>query len=244
MPPDLFLAILSCIAGGALLFYGFSRMKKYMLINDTPTSKIRAVAMGLVEIGGAAVSKEYLKTPFSNNECVYYKYEVKEYREHTSVSKGRTTRSYSWDTIDSGEKRMPFFIADETGTIYVNPENAEFNVPIKKEFIEKAGLFKRAYSREGNHSLAEIPVNKITFLNKVGDRKYFESYLSPNENIYILGTADSYSGKAFIHQGQNDKNFIISTRSEKELLKAIRWQMIGGFAAGVALFLWGVHYFF
>ena len=71
------------LAGGSVsLFYGFSRLKKYMLINNTPTSKIRSVAMGLVEIKGSVVAKDTLKTPFSNQDCIYYEYEVREYRRH------------------------------------------------------------------------------------------------------------------------------------------------------------------
>ena len=62
------------VGGGAVFFYGFNRMKRFQLMNDTPTSKIRSMAMGLVEIKGKASAKKYLNAPFSRDECVYYKY--------------------------------------------------------------------------------------------------------------------------------------------------------------------------
>jgi hypothetical protein len=58
MEPKSMLALLSSGIGIALMAYGFSRMKRYMLIKDTPTSKIRSMALGLVEINGGALSKD------------------------------------------------------------------------------------------------------------------------------------------------------------------------------------------
>jgi hypothetical protein len=241
------LALLSSGIGIALMAYGFSRMKRYMLIKDTPTSKIRSMALGLVEINGGALSKDTIKTLFSKSECVYFRYEVKEYRQHTHVSNGRTSTSYSWDTIDSGEKRVPFFIGDTTGTAYIKPEGAEFKVPVKKILLERTGIIRKKYSRDNTAGLVEIKDTMFSFslFNRVGDRKYFESFIAPEEKVYIIGTAEANSsGKTFIHRGVNNRNFIISTKSEKELLKEMRFEMIGTLAAGAALFLMGASIFF
>lgn len=110
------------VAGIGLLGYGFNLMHKYRLIKDIPRSKIRSMAMGLVEVHGTVECDNPMKTPFSANDCVYYRYEIQEYRRHTSRdSKGRTRTTYRWDTISRGERSIPFFGRDETGKVYVNP---------------------------------------------------------------------------------------------------------------------------
>ena len=98
------------LGGIALLWYGFNRMKKYRLIKDIPRSKVRSMAMGVVEVHGTVFCVEPMRTPFSSSDCVYYKYEIKEYRRHTSRdSKGKTRTTYRWDTIATGRKHIPFY---------------------------------------------------------------------------------------------------------------------------------------
>ena len=134
-PVPLILAVVLAVIGVAVLFFGFRRLHKYRLIADTPTSKIRSMAMGLVELNGSAFAKNFLTAPFSDSKCVYYRYEIQEYREHTRRdSNGRVHRERRWETIASGERRAPFFAKDDTGEVYVDPGDAEFNVTLKKVY--------------------------------------------------------------------------------------------------------------
>ncbi|MDD5086676.1 MAG: hypothetical protein PHV16_02895, partial [Candidatus Nanoarchaeia archaeon] len=64
---------LGFFAAGVFLFWeGIKTLKHKRLIENIPTSKIRSLAMGLVEIYGEVVPayKEVLKSPFSNKDCV------------------------------------------------------------------------------------------------------------------------------------------------------------------------------
>ncbi|MBU0615977.1 MAG: E3 ubiquitin ligase family protein [Nanoarchaeota archaeon] len=234
--------------GGGLFYWGFNRMQKFRLINDTPTSKIRSMAMGIVEIHGNVQAGTILKTPFSQSDCVYYKYEIQEYRKHTSRdSKGHTRTYYSWDTVGSGERRVGFYAKDETGNVWVDPNRAEVNIPLKKVFLQKAGIFGAfnvilgALKNFDSGQRMDIsrwnlqpldPKKQFTFAT-VGDRKYLEYYIEPDENLYLMGTAADDNGTVLIRKGENEPTFIISTKSEKELLKSIRWQMIAGFGLGI-----------
>ncbi len=247
------------------MFYrGFNRMHKYRLIKDIPRSKVRAIAMGLVEIHGSVKDDDVescLKTPFSQTDCVYYRYEIKEYRRHTSRdSKGRTRTTYRWDTIASGERRMPFFAEDETGCVRVEPTGAEFSVAVKKAFLQKAGLFGGITSlisllKNWDEGPAEaldvsnmnlVPVDPgaiFSFGSRVGDRKYFEYYLEPGENLFVMGTAAGdreAPNNVVIRKGENHPTFIISNKSEKDLLRSLKWQMIGCYAGGGAMLIIGV----
>lgn len=243
------------LVGAGLIWFGFNRMRRYQLINDTPDSKVRSIAMGLVEIHGHVVVDTYIVTPFSQAKCVYYRYEIKEYRTHST---GKSHHN-SWDLIASGEKRIPFFIEDDTGKVYVDPAGAEFNVPIKKVFLQKAGLFgainfitdalsawdnlKNSKIDMPNWGLIPVDPKKHVFWSTVGDRKYFEYFIELEEDLFVLGTVANDSkvkDKVLIRKGENEKMFMISNRSEKEIVSLLKWQMIGSFVLGGALFVIGI----
>ena len=72
---DLLIYALVGLGIGVFLFYqGFKWMRQKQLIESTPTSKIRSLAMGLAEIFGEAIPSEgkILKSPFSDKDCVYF----------------------------------------------------------------------------------------------------------------------------------------------------------------------------
>ena len=58
--------------GGLLMFYsGLKKLQRDRLIANIPTSKIRSMAMGIVELYGTIQPyEETLTAPFSGKECV------------------------------------------------------------------------------------------------------------------------------------------------------------------------------
>ena len=68
--------------GGLALFYsGLKKLQRDRLIANMPTSKIRSMAMGIVELYGAIQTyEETLTAPFSGKECVYCRVSVSEWR--------------------------------------------------------------------------------------------------------------------------------------------------------------------
>ncbi|PIN69900.1 hypothetical protein COV93_03625 [Candidatus Woesearchaeota archaeon CG11_big_fil_rev_8_21_14_0_20_43_8] len=252
-------AAVSSLGCAGSLWYGFNRMHKYRLIADTPTSKVRSLAMGLVEIKGNAVADVYLKAPFSQKDCVYYHYVIKEYRRHvTSDSKGRAQVHYSWDVVGSGERRMPFYGKDDTGKVLIRPDGAEFNIPCKQVFLQRNGLFGaigavigalQSFDKKGSgkvdmNALRLEPIDEKKFALRmygVGDRKYYEYYLTPEEPLYVLGTAENEGQTVAIKKGTNEPTFLISDKSEKELVKSLKWTMIGMFALGIGLAILAVY---
>ena len=70
-----------------------------------------------------------------------------------------------------------------------------------------------------------------------------ESVILPEESIYVLGTALEHQGMSHhitnesrLYIGNSrDHDFIISDRSEKELLSRLTWQMWCSFLAGLTL---------
>jgi hypothetical protein len=129
------------LMGGFVFILGFVKMRKWRIIKDTPRSKIRSMAMGIVEIHGGVEADTVIKSPFSKTDCVYYKWVIKEYRKSSSSSKGGSG-SYRWEEMSSGEKGIPFFAKDETGRVWVDPKGGEFHVSPKRVFYQKGkGIF-------------------------------------------------------------------------------------------------------
>jgi len=76
----------------------------------------------------------------------------------------------------------------------------------------------------------------------VGDKRYTEYYLSPNENVCVLGTLAIRKDPSIpkgIHKGSNNSVFIISDSSKNELNAALKWQMLAGFSYGSPLIVAG-----
>jgi len=249
------------LAGGIVLAVGFHKLRRYRLIADTPTSKVRSMAMGVVEINGQARAIEKLVTPFSDTPCIYYRYEIKEYRRHTSRdSKGRTTTSYRWDTVRTGNQSTPFYCEDDTGKVWVDPDGADFMISQHRIFYQRAGFmgsFTRIIEAFKNWDrtktdlldrkgweLEEVTGDSfISFGSTVGDRKYYEYFILPDDTLYVLGSAasrDGAPGGVYICKGDNEKTYIISDSSEKGLLSKIRNGVILSFVFSVAAITGGI----
>jgi hypothetical protein len=109
---------LAFLAGGGLILYGFSVLRRKRLLENIPTSRIRSVAMGFAELAGRAKVRTPLAAPFSQIPCVYFRYLVEEERQR---SKG----GREWVTVDRGASSEPFYLQDTTGALLVDPSGAE-----------------------------------------------------------------------------------------------------------------------
>jgi hypothetical protein len=223
------------------------------------------MAMGIVEIHGSVEADQLIKSPFSKTDCVYYKWEIKEYKRSSSSS-GKGS-SHRWEGVGSGERHVPFFASDETGKALVRPDKAEFVVAHKKAYFQKGkGLLAsikaipkviealKNFDPNNPSSLAidgedlePIESGKSFRAVNVGDRKYYESYIVPGDKLFVLGTAANDStapDNVVIKRGNNEKTFIISDKGEKAVLKKLKTLVnvcliMGGIflAAGIVMFL-------
>jgi len=223
------------------------------------------MAMGVVEIHGSVEADQLIKSPFSKTVCVYYKWEIKEYRRSSSSSS--KSSSYKWESVGSGERSVPFFAKDETGRALVEPDKAEFVVSRKKAYYQKSkGLIASLKAiPKIVEALKNIDPNDPASFNidgddfelmgsggsvrttRVGDRKYYEYFVEPNDNLFVLGTAANDSSapdNVVIRRGKNEKTFIISDKSEKGVLTNLKKTMrvcfiVGGvcIATGIVILL-------
>ena len=80
---DVRMAILGAVSFGVGLyafFWGLRCYQRKRLLQNTPTSKVDAVALGLAELCGRAVPHESMTSPIEQLPCVYWRYTVEDYR--------------------------------------------------------------------------------------------------------------------------------------------------------------------
>lgn len=162
MSPAAYLVVaLALVIGLLVLTYAFSVWKEKRLIENIPTSKVRSLAMGLVEVKGEARPKAALKSPITLTDCVYYRYKIEKYV--------RSGKSSHWSVVDEGASTNYFYVNDETGKILADPVDADVHLG-------------RDYQWTGTK-----PGSGWGIFG--GDRmRYSEWWIVAGEPVYVIGT--------------------------------------------------------
>lgn len=168
------------IAGVWLFFDGFKKWRRKRLIENIPTSKIRSMAMGLVELQGKAEQWVYiLKGPLSNKNCVFYKYLVERYE--------RRGKNSSWVKVAAGGSYDNLFhLNDGTGKVLINPRRAEIDFD-QPDFSYETGVFggDMPFSVAGF-----LDMNGINYKSWFGNHKmrFREWDICPDDQVFVLGS--------------------------------------------------------
>ena len=183
IPPALWITpLLGACIGVYLFYHGFQLLQRKQLIMDTPSSKIRSAAMGLVEVSGLASGPYTLTAPITGVPCYYYRTMVWEWKQQG--------RSKSWVKEADESLHVPFYLDDGGSRVLVNPQGAEMEI-------------HRDFQEEFSHSLfsssLEIPGNVAGFLMTHGVEtsakvKIEEYCIKPKNALFILGTLASNPG--------------------------------------------------
>ena len=127
--------IIAVVAGAVCL----SSWRKKWTIDDTPTSTCRGVFVGRNEVVGAAHPLyEPLRAPFTQSSCVWFSWELEEWR--------KSGDDHQWCTVEKRETAAPFWIADDTGRVLVRPRRAELE-PVQSLQQQLGRDFAPPYSR-------------------------------------------------------------------------------------------------
>jgi uncharacterized protein YjeT (DUF2065 family) len=239
---DTFIIGFVLILTGIILFLvALYVQKKKRLITDTPTSKIRSLAMGLVEIFGQVIPfhKRVFKSPFTNKDCVYYKYTIEELR-----SNGKNSH---WVTIKKDEHKTLFYLKDETGMVLVDPTSAQ--IEAKKDFEFQSG-FRKDPPEQVIQFLSAHKLSYEGFLGLNKTLRYRETIIVPDDTLYIMGTAgeNPYKKEGQINQvdsimiqkGTVEKQYYISDKSEKQIVRQLTLATYITGGCGIILMIVGI----
>src|SRR5947199_24357 len=151
-------------------------LQRKRLILNTPSSKVRSAAMGLVEINGLATGPYTMPAPISAVPCYYYRTMAWRWE--------RRGKSSEWVKVADESLHVPFYLDDNTGRVLVDPRDAEMDI-------------HRDFHEEYSHSLfsthIEVPATVSGFLarhaistdNKI---KIEEYCIKPKNALFVLGT--------------------------------------------------------
>ena len=210
-----------------LIGVGYSAFFKKRLIENVPTSKCQGVTIGLNELKGRVNCAQPLTAYLSERQVVYYNYSVEEQWRKRTRSNGKTRTQSGWKTLDSGTFQVPFQLHDDTGDIRVHPEGAEFH---------GHQIIARTVRKSDPLYYGKGPRTSIA--NSTGRRRFRETIIANGAEAYVMGTVrvrDEVDVVApEVAQDEFGEAFIISSKSEDELIKKFGWQSTGSFAGAFA----------
>lgn len=178
----LFLCGAGAIAGMILFFYGFHILKRRRLILDTPFSKIRSAALGMVEVSGLAVGPFTMVSPITQRPCYYYRTAVWEWKQHG--------KEKDWVKIADERMFVPFFVDDGTGRMIVDPRGADLEIHRDFEQQFNGSFFSSLDQAPGNVN-AFLARHGIVTSNKI---KVEEFCIKPKNALFVLGNLSENPG--------------------------------------------------
>jgi len=265
--------IIGSTSGVLIFFLGWEYLSKKRMIEGIPTSKIRSLPMGIVEVKGKAVPRFPVQTPVNRVNCVFYRYKVEVF-----VSRGVGSRKKTyWKIVRGGQSITPFFIQDETGRILVEPFECE--AFLKRRYYYSEGFFDGArrfcewYIMPGEDIYVMGYAGKSREILIARKQKLRERLQELKKNPekwqkYDLnkdGNLDAYEWSLAVEQikaeikkeellssdkcdvavsSSRDVKLFISDRSEEELLKNFGWKSFLFIFGGLLLFALSVFYLF
>jgi hypothetical protein len=174
LPDGLWIAM-AAIVGLGLFAGGFRKLRAARRIQDTPTSRVRSLPLGSVEVAGAASTEEPLLAPFSGKPAAYWVAEVEERHK-----KG-------WRRVRREASSEPFFVDDGTGRIAVLPDGAEPHLPADVR-LEVGGLL--AAPETVDRALERFGLGRGLF----GTRRLrvTERRVDAGGHVYVYGVAQDH----------------------------------------------------
>lgn len=233
---------------GLVLFVrGLLLYRRLLLVEDTPLTPIRSVAMGLVQVRGVAKGDDAFPSPVSGTLCYAYKLEVDRWRSDSNGS--------HWARFKTDARGIPFYLEDATGRVLVDSQGAEFDVPrycrreVGTSFFGPTPLDvdnRMRLSSPGDvaDALPETRTDEdlVIYAQGLGasgsDRYRFTEYcILPGWEYDIVGTCvenpkpKDANDRNLITKGQEERTYLISSKPEKLLEGDLSWRS--------ALMVWG-----
>ncbi len=140
-----------------------------------PTSKIKSLAKGIVEVDGLLVMNKPLFSPVANEICIGYYYTIEDIDRDSDGKE-------SYRTIHRETQCNPFSIKDDTGVIDVEPVGIEFVL-----------LGESNVSRNNNKRYTETLLKDGQKMLLVGyaDAKNGVPFIRKDDHYKILGVTSS-----------------------------------------------------
>lgn len=220
------------LLGLFMIYKGFDEYRVSRLVRDTATETVRSVAAGRTELSGTAIpAGTVFHRPFTDGECVYAHYTIREHDDSGSDDS-------DWRTVDTDTWVAPFYLEDDTGRIRVEPEvSAKFEISDENSTTITVG--------EGQSPPPAIR----EFLDEVasadvGDdkRRYVQEVIPVEASVYVLGGAEqrdeetgANENRLVVRRDSGSDRFIVSDMSQDELASTLTYRAPLLILVGLAL---------
>jgi E3 Ubiquitin ligase len=190
---------------------------------------------GVAEVTGLVRCDSPLTSDAAKQPCVYYTTTVtREYEETywdwegTDQNRHQVQRTRrASQTVASNAQQTDFSVEDATGRVRVHPDRARFDA------LKVVDRFDPAPPPDLGSLIGQV----LGGAGRTIGYHTTESLIPIDRRAYVLGEAvDSADGLTIQAPGERGKQFIISTRSEEELIgsarSAAQWLLVGAAACG------------
>jgi hypothetical protein len=114
-----------------LSWLSYRSLKRKRLIENVPSTKVLGITMGLNEVTGSVTCEQPLLSHISQQSCTWYRYTIEEYFQRQTIEtdeEGNESEELEegWERVESGEESCPFLLNDDTGSVRIVPDKAEF----------------------------------------------------------------------------------------------------------------------
>jgi len=252
-------ASMALVAGPIMFLRAFRDLRIKRLIQDTPTARIRSMAMGRVEVCGTVLGRSAVRAPFSDRPCAYWQVEI-----------AVRSRRDGWSTVHRNASGNPFYVQDDTGTALVYPEGAMCRARITGDEECLGVNLPPVYA---DYLKTVKPMWKHMW--RLSALRFRERVLLEGDPIYVMGEAQPRAqavdlseleghyatgtdGPARLHgrrlkslhqevsavirRGRYDGTFIISQQSESSICFELGISAFLKLIGGPALILFGLGY--
>lgn len=229
--------LLAFVIGITLIYGGTQRYLLAQKIKNTPTSKVRSAAVGLVELFGKAKCKDAIDSPISKARSAYWRIKGEYYKPG---------KHGGWRDIYNASSSAQFYLEDDTGKMLIEPKDGEIDIP--QDFFSNGrlseggvlGMFKsKVLDPKVLAFLAATPAANQAFRNHSGyDLRVTEWFIAEGDPLYVMGSAEPVKGasSALAHEnlimkkGANVDIMYISDSGEKKVVDKVGgsvWWMLG-----------------
>ncbi len=178
--------------GGIVAFFqGFRAYSKSRLLQDTPETPIRSIAMGFVRIHGKAKSDRLVTSPVTHTPCCYYAVEILKWEIRTdsqTTSYGAGEDRGTWLHYGAAADGGWFYLEDATGRVLVNPHGAQYD-------LEMTGMREVGGATASSFATGGVSENELlAYVARVGLSPMIPG-VHPTLGMAGMGLALSKDGK-------------------------------------------------
>ncbi len=248
----LFWAALGVVVGPYLFYRGFRLFQRKRLILDIPRSSVRAAAIGAVEVSGKAVGPYTLVSPLSSRDCLYYRVVIRVFRQKRSspiidevcaplfvddgtgelmIYPAGAEMQWAGTTGDSGEY-LTHVLARHGCERHDLVDAQEYCIAPEDNIFVLGTLRENPWATKdpGASSLSRIGPGFVSLDEADLLRREAFTCLNPNlPSGAAQGREFNLYPPTILLRGENP--FVISTRSQREVVSDLGWNSF--------LFIWG-----